>query len=105
MIARMWRGRTRSWDADAYAEHLLATAVRDYRDTPGNRAAYLLRRGDGDRSELAALSFWESVEAVRAVAGHDLERAVTDAEDDRFLVEADAAVLHHQVVEPVPERS
>ena len=42
---------------------------------------------------------------MRAVAGQDLEQAVPDAEDDRFLVEADAAVLHHQVVEPVPERS
>lgn len=42
---------------------------------------------------------------MRAVAGQDLEQAVPDAEDDRFLVEADAAVLHYQVVEPVTERS
>jgi hypothetical protein len=39
------------------------------------------------------------------VAGQDLEQAVPDGEDDQFLVEDDAAVLHYQVVEPVPERS
>jgi heme-degrading monooxygenase HmoA len=100
MIARMWRGWTRSWDADADAARLLRTVVRQCRDSPGNRAAYLLRRGDGDRTELAVLSLWESLDAIRAVAGEDLEQPVPGSGDDRFLVHADPAVTHYEVVQP-----
>ena len=46
MIARTWRGWTRSTDADGYVDYLLRTGIREYHETPGNRAAYILRRKD-----------------------------------------------------------
>ena len=49
MIARIWRGWTRSWDADAYARYLVATTTLECRAVPGNRAACLadaLDRGE-----------------------------------------------------------
>jgi heme-degrading monooxygenase HmoA len=100
MIAWMWRGWTRSWDADAYAARLLRTALRQCRDSPGNRTAYLLRRGDGDRTEFAVLSLWESLDALRAVAGEDLEQPLPGSGDDRLVVQADPVVMHYEVVQP-----
>lgn len=87
MIARTWRGWTRSEDAEAYVEYLMETGMAEYRRTPGNRAAYLLRRDDGDRTEFVTLTFWDSLEAVRGFAGEDITRAVFYSEDDRFLID------------------
>jgi heme-degrading monooxygenase HmoA len=69
VIARRWRGWTRAEDADAYLAYIRETGLREYRDTPGNRGAWILRRDDGDRVEFVTLSFWDSMDAVRAFAG------------------------------------
>lgn len=99
MIARTWRGWTRREDADAYVAYIMDTGIREYRETPGNRAAYILRRDEGERTEFVTLSFWDSVEAVRGFAGQHVEQAVFYPEDDRFLVDRETAVSHYEVVE------
>lgn len=99
MIARTWRGWTRPRDADAYVEYLQRTGIAAYRATPGNRVAYILRRDQGDRTEFVTLSFWDSMDAVRAFAGGDPERAVFYPEDDRFLVDRETTVAHYEVID------
>lgn len=99
MIARTWRGWTRSEDADAYVEYLLQTGIKEYRATTGNRAAYILRREDGERVEFVTLSFWDSLDAVRAFAGDDAERAVFYPEDDRFLVQRETLATNYEAIE------
>jgi heme-degrading monooxygenase HmoA len=99
VIARTWRGWTRAEDADAYVEYLEGTGMREYRGTPGNHGAWILRRPDGDRTEFVTLSFWESLDAVRGFAGDDPERAVFYPEDDRFLVEREETVTHFELFE------
>lgn len=37
MIARTWRGWTRSRDVEPYVEYLRETGVKELRGTPGNR--------------------------------------------------------------------
>ena len=66
MVARTWRGWTRSEDADEYAEYIAETGLRAYRETPGNRGAWIMRRDEGDTTEFVTLSFWDSLEAIRA---------------------------------------
>ena len=44
MIARIWRGHTRAGDAEAYRDFLERSGLRDYRATPGNAGALMLRR-------------------------------------------------------------
>ena len=100
MIARTWWGATRAEDADAYLAYLEATGLRAYRATPGNRGAYALRRLADGRAEFLLVSLWTSMDAVRAFAGPDVERAVFYPEDDRFLVARDAHVVHHEVASP-----
>ncbi len=98
MIARIWRGWTRSSDADRYLEYILKTGAKEYRDTPGNRGAYVLRRQEGDRTEFLTLSFWDSLEAVKKFAGENVERAVFYPEDDEFLVDREWTVTHFELI-------
>jgi heme-degrading monooxygenase HmoA len=98
VIARTWRGWTRREDAEEYAAYIEETGMRAYRGTPGNRGAWMLRRDEEDRTEFVTLSYWDSLDAVRAFAGDDVERAVFYPEDDRFLVERETRVLHYEIV-------
>ncbi|HET8525676.1 MAG TPA: antibiotic biosynthesis monooxygenase [Actinomycetota bacterium] len=103
MIARTWRGWTSTADSDDDVGYLLETGFSEYRRTPGNRAAYLLRREEGDRTEFVALTFWDSLDAVKAFAGEDVERAVFYPEDERYLVDREAVARHYEVVDGSPE--
>lgn len=98
MIARLWRGATCAADAKQYLEYLKSTGFREYRTTPGNLGILALRRIRGHRAELVLVTLWEDQEAIRAFAGDDIERAVFYEEDERFLVAADRAVRHYEVV-------
>ena len=100
MVARTWRGWTSSEDADAYVDYLKETGMRAYAETPGNRAAHLLRRETGGRTEFVTFTLWDSLEAIRAFAGEDVERAVFYPEDDRFLVDREETVTHFDVAGP-----
>jgi hypothetical protein len=69
VIARVWRGVVRREDADAYAARALDNGLAAYSATPGNRAAWILRRDSGPCSEFVAFSLWDSLDAVRALTG------------------------------------
>ncbi len=99
MIARTWRGAVRREDADRYVEYLQRTGIPEYRATPGNRGAWILRRDEGDTTEFVTLSFWDSLEAVEGFAGSDPTRAVFYPEDDSFLVERDLEVAHYELID------
>ena len=71
MIARIWRGVTEAAQADQYLDYLQATGIPEYRATPGNQGAWMLRRIVADRAEFITLTFWDSLDAVRAFAGDD----------------------------------
>ena len=98
MIARTWRGWIRTEDRDAYVAYVRDTGIAQYRATPGNLEAHLLTRDlDDGRTEVVTLSFWTSLDAVRAFAGDDVSAAVFYPEDDRFLVDRERTVTHHEV--------
>jgi heme-degrading monooxygenase HmoA len=99
VIARVWRGATREADAEAYVEYLRGTGLKEYKETPGNKGAWVLWRVTDGRAEFVTLSFWESKEAIVKFAGEDIERAVFYPKDDRYLVERDTTVRHFQVAE------
>ena len=100
MIARFWTGSVRQADADVYADYIRETGFNEYAQTPGNRGAWLLRRDDGDRTEFITMSLWESVDAIKAFAGEDIEAAVLYPEDERYLV-GESTVTHYDVADEV----
>jgi heme-degrading monooxygenase HmoA len=97
MIARIWKGAVLDKDADAYAEYMARTGLAGYAQTPGNRGAWMLRRNVGDRTEFVMFTLWDSLDAVKAFAGEDYERAVFYPEDEKFLVERDLQATHYDV--------
>ena len=98
MIARIWHGITSQEKAGEYTEFLNRTGIPDYKATPGNRGAYLLRRREGNQVHFLTLSFWESEESIRRFAGEEIEKARYYPEDPGFLVELEPLVTHYEVV-------
>ena len=98
ITARIWRGAVRRQDGDAYAQYMEKTGLAEYRGTPGNLSASMLRRDLAERTEFVMYTTWESMDAVKAFAGEDPERAVFYPEDNRFLIERDLTVAHYEVV-------
>jgi heme-degrading monooxygenase HmoA len=99
VVVRTWRGWTRAEDADGYAAYVRDTGLREYRATPGNRGAWILRRPDGDRCEFVTVSLWDSLDDIQGFAGDDVERAVFYPEDDAFLVDRELVVHHWELVD------
>jgi heme-degrading monooxygenase HmoA len=99
MIARIWRGATAADRAQEYLEYLKQTGVADYRATPGNHGVQILLRTEGDRTDFTILSYWESMEAIKAFAGDQPEVSRYYPEDDEYLIDKQPNVEHHQVAE------
>jgi heme-degrading monooxygenase HmoA len=97
MIARIWHGRTDTAKADAYLDFLQRTGIPDYESTPGNLGAYILRRTEGDVTHFLTFSVWESMDAVKAFAGEDVEMAKYYPEDQDYLLEFEPTVTHYEV--------
>ena len=85
-------------DAEAYVNYIVNTGMAEYQSTPGNQGAWMLRRDEGDRSEIITFSLWDSRDSIRAFAGDDIDQAVFYPEDDHFLLERDLTVRHYDVV-------
>jgi heme-degrading monooxygenase HmoA len=98
VIARVWTGRVREEQADAYLAYLKETGVRHCRRTPGNRGVSIQRRIADGVAEFVFTSRWDSWDAIRAFAGADAERAVYYPEDRAFLLELDPHVRHFEVL-------
>ncbi|HLU10228.1 MAG TPA: antibiotic biosynthesis monooxygenase [Oceanobacillus sp.] len=97
MIARIWHGRTDTAKADAYLDILQRTGIPDYKATPGNLGAYILRREEGDVTHFITFTFWESMDAIKAFAGEDVEMAKYYPEDQDYLLEFEPTVTHYEV--------
>ena len=97
MIARMWHGITPTEKADDYLAFLRERALPDYRGTPGNLAAHILRRADGNMTHFTTLTFWESLQAIEAFAGADISQAKYYPEDTGYLLEFEPTVQHWEI--------
>ena len=97
MIARIWHGRTHAAKTDEYLAFLRSRALPDYRSTPGNLAAWVPRRDDGDITHFTAVTHWQSLQAIQAFAGADMSRAKYYPEDSNFLLEFEPSVRHSQM--------
>ena len=97
MIARTWRGSATTANAAAYERHFTTRVAPHLKDIPGNRGAYLLRRGSGDRGEVVAVTPWDSIDAIKAFAGPRPEVAMVEPEARAVLSEFDDFATHYEV--------
>jgi heme-degrading monooxygenase HmoA len=97
VIARMWFGRTKAEDYDAYLAYLEESGVAELKRTPGNQGVMVLRRRESDEAEFGVVSFWDSFEDVKAFAGEDMDVARYFPEDERYLLEFTPRLKHFEV--------
>jgi heme-degrading monooxygenase HmoA len=97
MIGRLWRGATHRADAAAYRRFLAEDLLPGLLEIDGYRGACVLTRKEGDEVEFVTLTFFESMDAVRAFAGPTPEKPVIEAEAARLLVHIGERVEHLDV--------
>jgi heme-degrading monooxygenase HmoA len=98
MIARIWHGHTKPEDADAYEAMLKPELLPGIGKAKGYLGSYLLRRPVGNEVEFFTIIIWDSIDAIRAVAGPDYETAVVPAERRKYLTRYDAEAAHYEIV-------
>jgi heme-degrading monooxygenase HmoA len=98
MIARTWHGITDASKADAYFDYLNKTGVPEYRATQGNLGVYVLRRIEGNKAHFLLLTLWESEEAIKRIAGSNIEKAKYYPDDEQFLHELEPTCTHYEVM-------
>jgi heme-degrading monooxygenase HmoA len=102
MICRIWHGWTTPGNADAY-ELLLRSEIFPgiaERGISGYRGIELLRAEADDSVEFVTLMWFDSIDAVRAFAGADYEKAVVPPKAHALLKRFDARSTHYEVRRP-----
>lgn len=97
MIARVWHGYTKPEHADAYQALLTPELLPGLSKVKGFKGSYLMRRDTGAEVEFITIILWDSIDAIRAVAGSDYETAVIPEERRQYLARFDAKASHFEV--------
>lgn len=98
MIARIWHGYASTVEhADAYEAMLKPELLPGLSRVPDYRGGYLLRRQAGDEIEFVTILVWDSIDAIKAVAGEHYERAVVPEARRPHLVRWDETAQHFEI--------
>ncbi len=101
MICRYWRGWTTPENADAY-EHLIRYEIMPdivARNIPGFLRFQILRRQSGDEIEFATQIWFDSLHAIEAFVGPDIEAAHMPEAAQKVLKRWDDRVVHYDVLD------
>ncbi|HYV93535.1 MAG TPA: antibiotic biosynthesis monooxygenase [Chitinophagales bacterium] len=99
MITRIWHGKTKAEHADEYLKYIEDTGIKEYKDTPGNKSATILRRMQNDTCHFWTVTRWDSIESIKKFAGEDFEKAKYYKEDEKYLLEFEETVIHCETFE------
>jgi heme-degrading monooxygenase HmoA len=102
MILRSWTGHAPLDDPEAYASYLLDVVRPQLDALVGFRGLWLLRRPAEASVEYRVMTLWDSMEAIRAFAGDEPERAVVEPGARAVLAFFDSTVRHYEVLAAPP---
>lgn len=97
MIERVWRGWIANDKAEAYRDFLRDTFLSAAHAIPGYRGAHVLQRKIGNESEFMTITHFDSLAAIRAFAGEDIEKAHVAPEARALLDCWDDRVAHYEI--------
>jgi hypothetical protein len=99
MILRVWHGWASPENADEFEQVLREEIVPGIaaKTIPGYYGLDLLRKDDGELVQFTTQMWFASIEAVKAFAGDDYEKAVIHPDGGRLLKEYDQTSAHHEV--------
>ncbi len=105
MISRHWKGIARPTLADRYVSHLENDTFPKLFSLPGFLRATILRREVSEGTEFRIVTVWDSLQAIRAFAGADVEAAVVPDIARSMMVDYDRRAVHYEVVTTVESRT
>jgi heme-degrading monooxygenase HmoA len=95
MIVRIWRGRAKQGQADAYHHHAATRVFPALTPIEGHLGAWLLRRDTEAGVEFVAMTFWDSLDTVKKFTGPDPDVAVVEPEAREVLGQFDDFAHHY----------
>jgi uncharacterized damage-inducible protein DinB len=94
MVTRIWHGRTKAENAEAYLNFLLDEGTKEYRDVEGNISARIWRKENPVDCDFWTVTEWTSIDSVKEFAGPDYEKAKYYPFDEGMLLEFEENVRH-----------
>ena len=99
MISRHWKGIARPGQAEAYVHHLKAETFPTLATIPGFVQALILERAVEAGTEFPIVTVLETLAAVEAFAGRDIEVAVVPPAVQGMMGSYEPTVRHYEVTE------
>ena len=97
MIARHWRGWTKTENANAYENLLKETVLPGLKAIEGYRGGYVLRNDGPNESEFVVVNLFDSLDVVRQFAGTDYSVPVFEPEARQLLSKVEPVAVHYEV--------
>jgi heme-degrading monooxygenase HmoA len=101
VILRTWRGYASPANPTGYPDHFRRRVAPELAAVPGFRGATLVKEERAGEIEFLVLTLWDSMEAIRAFAGHDPAKAIVEPGAIAALRRYDTTVRHYEVLEEV----
>ena len=99
MIAREWKARCPMTQKAGFIKYLYQTGIKDSSGTIGFKGAQIFTRDLEENTEVTLISYWDSLNAIKAFAGDNIEIARLYQDDYKYELEPDTFVSHYEVIE------
>ena len=96
MITRVWHGVTARSNAEKYLKYLLEHGTKQYTNIAGNLSVRVWKQDEEGLCHFWTVSEWENLDAVKAFAGDDYEKAKYNKEDYGILLDFEEKVKHYE---------
>jgi heme-degrading monooxygenase HmoA len=93
-IGRMWHGRVPDSKAAEYYNYLNREGIDRIEKIPGNLGADVMTSAHDGVTEFLVISYWSSLDEIKAYAGADVEKVHNLPRDPEFLIEPESKVRH-----------
>jgi len=102
VISRHWKGLCKREFADQYVEHLKVQTFPQLAKLRGFVRATVLHRAIPTGTEFQVITLWQSLSAIEAFAGHDIEASVVPQSVQAMMLSYDHSVVHYEVAHTFP---
>jgi heme-degrading monooxygenase HmoA len=93
-VARMWHGRVPDAKAAEYYDYLNREGIDRIEKIPGNLGADVMTSSHDGITEFLVISYWPSLDDIKAYAGADIHKVHNLPRDAEFLIEPETTVRH-----------
>jgi heme-degrading monooxygenase HmoA len=99
MYAREWKCRCPLQHECGFLEYLHDTGIRETSSKHGFMGVQVFTRELEGEKEITFITYWDTLESIKAFSGEDIHAARLYPEDSRFEITPDTHVRHYAVLE------